>query len=140
MDEVGYGTRFHSTIVGGSNVRVGPSSSSSLWARDWGNGLSTECVTGGLSSRFARNEGSVAGDDAGDDGRGMCRHSICRLQTTNSPESVRKTAELGRKFTMKVRRLHEVHQPSMRVRFRLAVGRKDRPTCTMRIAVFSPLS
>ncbi len=59
---------------------------------------------------------------------GECVDTVCRLQTTNSRESVREPAEAGP-------RLHELHQPSMRVRFRRAVGRKDRTTCTMRIDV-----
>src|SRR5258706_8596177 len=61
---------------------------------------------------------------------GECVDTVCRLQTTSSRESVRKTAKAGP-------RLYEVHQPSMHVRFRRALGRKDRTTCTMRIAVTS---
>jgi len=59
---------------------------------------------------------------------GECVDTVCRLQTKTSRESVRKAAEAGP-------RLYEVHQPSMRMRFRRAVRRKDRTTCTMRIAV-----
>ena len=95
VDKVGDLIRFYSIIVGESkSVRVGPLSSSFLQARDWRDGLVTECVAGRLSSRFTGNRATSQTMVRVTTG-GECVDTVCRFQTTTSRGSVRKTAETG---------------------------------------------